>query len=236
MSQPAIENPVPSPVAIVRSSPVENESAAFELAQRKAKALIASSLVPQAMRNLPDAMVALEMAARIGASPLMVMQNLYVVHGKPGWSSSFLIATVNSSGKFTPLRFEWRGKPGTPDWACRAFAEDRDSGVRCEGSWISMAMVTAEGWDKKAGSKWKTMPEQMFMYRAAAFWTRAFAPELSLGMRTVDEYQDVYGGGGVPEALQAGDAQRLEAELLGTVPATETTTEQATREPGEDDE
>ena len=31
------------------------------------------------------------------------------------------------------------------------------------------------------------MPEQMFMYRAAAFWQRIYAPELSLGMQTIDE-------------------------------------------------
>lgn len=227
MTQPATTTPVPS-VALVRTS--ADEGAAFELEQRKARALMASSLVPQAFRSLPDVLVALEMARRIGASPLMIMQNLYVVHGKPGWSSSFLIATVNSSGKFTPLRFEWRGEENKPSWACRAYAEDKASGCRCDGAWISWAMVTAEGWDKKPGSKWKTMPEQMFIYRAAAFWTRAFAPELSLGMRTVDEYHDTYGAA-VPQELRSGDAATLEAELLGDVPDTEPPAE---REPGEE--
>ena len=31
----------------------------------------------------------------------------------------------------------------------------------------------------------------MFNYRAAAFWTRLYAPELSLGMHTVDENEDI---------------------------------------------
>ncbi|MBS7401918.1 MAG: hypothetical protein KIG16_05400, partial [Eubacteriales bacterium] len=30
------------------------------------------------------------------------------------------------------------------------------------------------------------------MYRAASMWTNAYAPELSMGMRTVEEQQDIY--------------------------------------------
>ena len=52
-------------------------------------------------------------------------------------------------------------------------------------------MVKAEGWDSKTGSKWKTMPEQMFKYRAAAFWQRAYAPEISMGLQTAEEAIDI---------------------------------------------
>ena len=63
----------------------------------------------QGEKNLPNCIVALEMANRIKMSPLMVMQNLYIVHGNPGWSSKFLIAALNVSGRFSPIRYEWRG-------------------------------------------------------------------------------------------------------------------------------
>ena len=36
----------------------------------------------------------------------MVMQNLYIVYGRPSWSSKFLIATINTCGRFEPLKFE----------------------------------------------------------------------------------------------------------------------------------
>lgn len=52
-------------------------------------------------------------------------------------------------------------------------------------------MVNAEGWASKNGSKWKTMPDQMFVYRAAAFWQRAYAPELGMGLQTVEEAYDI---------------------------------------------
>ena len=164
----------------------------FELMQRVSKAFASSDLVPQQYRgNIANCMIALDMANRIGANPLLAMQNLYVVHGTPGWSSKFLIATVNACGRFSSLRYEWRGEPGQPEYGCRAWAIERETGERLEGIWVTWKMVKAEGWDGKNGSKWKTMPDQMFVYRAAAFWQRAYAPELAMGLQTVEDLEDV---------------------------------------------
>ena len=166
---------------------------AFELMQRVSKAFASSDLVPkQYAGNLPNCMIAMDMAQRIGANPLMVMQNLYVVHGTPGWSSKFLIATVNVCGRYSSLRYEWRGKAGDAEYGCRAWAVERDTGERLDGIWVTWAMVRAEGWDAKNGSKWKTMPDQMFVYRAAAFWQRAYAPELGMGLQTAEEIHDTF--------------------------------------------
>lgn len=168
----------------------------FELMQRIAKAFTQSDLVPrQYQGNLPNTMIALDMAQRIGANPLMVMQNLYVVHGTPGWSSKFLIATINTCGRYSTLRYEWRGEKGSSDYGCRAWAIERETGERLDGIWVDWAMVNAEGWASKNGSKWKTMPDQMFVYRAAAFWQRAYAPDLGMGLQTQEELHDVYEAG-----------------------------------------
>lgn len=168
----------------------------FELMQRIAKAFSTSDLVPkQYQGNLPNCMIALDMAQRIGANPLMVMQNLYVVHGNPGWSSKFLIATVNTCGRFSSLRYEWKGDPGAADYGCRAWATEKETGERLDGIWVTWSMVKAEGWSSKSGSKWNTMPDQMFIYRAAAFWQRAYAPDLAMGLQTQEELKDVYDAG-----------------------------------------
>ena len=53
-----------------------------------------------------------------------------------------------------------------------------------------MEMADKEGWTKKSGSKWLTMPDQMLIYRAAAFWSRAYAPEISMGFHTKEEAED----------------------------------------------
>lgn len=165
----------------------------FELMQRVSKAFSASDLVPQQYRGsdkIANCMIAMDMAQRMGANPLMVMQNLYIVHGTPSWSSKFLIATINASGRYSSLRYEWKGEPGKPDYGCRAWAVELATGERLDGIWVTWDMVNAEGWSKKNGSKWLTMPDQMFVYRAAAFWQRAYAPELGMGLQTVEDVHD----------------------------------------------
>ena len=166
---------------------------AFVSVQRMAKALASSTLVPDAYRgeaNLGNCIIALELSQRIGASVMAVMQSMVPIHGKPTWSASFLIATVNSCGRFSPMRFRWVGKEGTDEWGCRAFAVERDSNLELVGALVNINMAKVEGWYGKSGSKWKTMPEQMLQYRAGAFWCRTYAPEIALGMHTSEEVQD----------------------------------------------
>lgn len=190
MSTETIEHSQALQVAEPRDTAVMpgfNSNSSWELAQRIGKAFAASSLVPaQYQNNLANCIVALEMANRMGASPLMVMQNLYIVHGNPGWSSKFLIASFNQCGRFSSLRYHW----SEDRTACRAWAIEKATGERIEGPQVSVEMAKAEGWSSKNGSKWKTMPELMLMYRAAAFLIRAYAPEISMGLRTDDEIID----------------------------------------------
>lgn len=166
----------------------------FELAQRMSKVFGSSSIVPTAYQGeagLANCVIALEMANRMGISPLHVMQNLNVIYGNPSWSSKFLIACINTCGKFkSPLRYEFKGDEGKDNWSCRAYAIDVYD-EKLYGAWVSIAMAKSEGWYTKKGSKWVTMPELMLMYRAAAFFQRTYAPELSMGMYTSEEVIDM---------------------------------------------
>ena len=162
----------------------------FEHAQRVAKMLSSSDLVPKSFQgNIQNTLIALEMANRIGASPLMVMQNLYIVYGKPSWSSTFIIAALNAPKKFSPLRYEMTGEGD--NYGCTAWAYDAETKEKLEGPKVTWEMVKAEGWLKKDGSKWKTMAELMFRYRAAAFFGRLYAPEILMGMLSSDEVEDI---------------------------------------------
>lgn len=173
------------------TTPGFSSASGWELAQRIAKAFASSDLMPQAYRgNIPNCLIALEIANRTGASPLLVAQNLYIVHGNPGWSSKFLIATFNQCGRFSAMRYEFKRNQAGDATACRAWAIEKATGERLEGSWVTLDMAKAEGWSSKNGSKWKTMPELMLQYRAAAFFVRTYAPELSMGLQTAEEAHD----------------------------------------------
>ena len=162
----------------------------FELAQRAGKMLAASDLVPQQFRgNVANCVIALNIASRIGADPFAVLQSLYIVHGRPAWSSQFLIAMVNASGRYTPLQFRMTGDGD--DLTCVAHAKDKDTGEAVEGPPVSIQMAKDEGWATKSGSKWVHMAPLMLRYRAGAFFARLYAPDLCLGMRTMEEEVDI---------------------------------------------
>lgn len=96
-------------------TPVGQTVKQFEVMQRMAHMYTTSTIIPETYRgNLGNCVIALDMATRMGANPLMVMKNLYVVNGNPSWSSKFLIATINMSGKYSALRYRKRnlGKLG----------------------------------------------------------------------------------------------------------------------------
>lgn len=165
---------------------------AFEDAQRIAKALASSTLIPpafQGQQGFANCLVALEIANRMRISPFLAMQHLHVIHGRPSWSSSFIIAMVNGCGRFSPLRFEISGEGDS--LACYARATDLASEQELKGPTITMAMAKKEGWSTKAGSKWTTMPDLMIRYRAAAFWGRLYASDLLLGLQTQEEAIDI---------------------------------------------
>lgn len=159
-----------------------------------AKYLSASALVPETYHQKPEnCLIALDLANRSGMSPLTVMQNLYVVKGKPAWAGQFAIALVNGSKRFAkPLKPIFFGDEGTMSWGCYMETVDFE-GKKVEGAKITMQMAKDEGWLDKSGSKWKTMPQQMLMYRAGAFFARVHCPDVLYGVQMVEEVKDTDG-------------------------------------------
>jgi len=175
-------------------SPVGQTIKKFEVVQRMATMYSQSTIIPDTYKgNIGNCAIALDIADRMNAAPLMVIQNLYIVHGNPSFSSKFLIATINASGRFSPLRYEFKGTEGKEDYGCRCYAYEKGDDEKKEplyGDLVTMKMAISEGWVAKNGSKWKSMPSQMLRYRAAAFWCRVYAPELSMGFPTKEEVDD----------------------------------------------
>lgn len=178
---------------LVPSSPFSGGAEEFDMGQRMAKALASADNLPQGYKgNIPNVLVAIELASRMNVSPIAIMQNMDLIHGRPSLRASFKIGRVNASGRFSAVRYEWRGEPNTPAWGCRAVATELATGETLQGPWVTWETVEREGWTKKAGSKWLSFPEKMFMYRAGSWWVDVLAPELALGMMTRDEVIDAH--------------------------------------------
>jgi hypothetical protein len=188
----------PAPATYEIVAPGFHSAGGFELLQREARAFTMSDMVPKQYRACDDdgvenpralsnCVIAMNMALRMRADPLMVMQNLYIVHGTPAWSAKFLIGLFNTCGRFSAIRYAFNEKRD----ACFAHCRELSTGERIEGPSVTIAMAKAEGWMDRKGSKWRTMPEVMLTNRAAAFLIRTTAPELSLGLPMRDEAEDI---------------------------------------------
>lgn len=151
-----------------------------------------STVVPQAYQGKPmDCAIAVDMANRIGISPMMVMQNLYVVQGMPSWSGQACMSMIRANEDFKNVRPVYTGERGKDSWGCYIQAEYRETGEIIKGTEITLEMAKAEGWYGKSGSKWKTMPEQMLAYRAAAFFARVYIPNALMGLHVEGEAEDI---------------------------------------------
>lgn len=163
---------------------------AFNQTLRMAQVLSQSSLVPMAYQKKPeDCFIAIDIASRLGCSPLFVMQNLYVVKGKPSWAGQACVAIIKASRQFANVRLCYVGKPGSDDRGCYVKATRLCDGEEINGTVVTMEMAKGEGWT--SNSKWRTMPEQMLGYRAASFFARLHCPDALMGLQLDDEIVDV---------------------------------------------
>lgn len=153
---------------------------------KMASELCKADIIPQAYKGkVADTAIAIDMANRMGVSPMMVMQSMYVVKGKPSWSGQACLSFIRA--KFTDVKVIYVGAKGTDDRGCYVKATDKDGDV-LEGTTVTMSMAKAEGWT--SNSKWRNMPEQMLAYRAASFFARVHCPETLMGVQVEGEVED----------------------------------------------
>ena len=184
-----IQELVASPQPELAPVTVWTDKKQFDQLLRAANMLSQTSIIPATYQGKPqDCFVALEMATRMGVSPLVVMQNMYVVKGKPAWAGQACTMFINSCGKFTQVKHVYTGEKGTDSRGCYVTATRISDGIQVSGVEVTLAMAKAEGWT--ANTKWRTMPELMLAYRASAFFARVHCPEALMGVQLADEIYD----------------------------------------------
>lgn len=217
-SIPAVSDSIPVVAPSAAPSSIIDAMRSYNDYYQFAQALAASRSIPEAFqKNTGDCLIALDLAARLGISPLTVFQHLYIVSGKPAFSAQFCIALVNSSGKFSRIEFaegqdghatvrvkergEWNKQRNKYDYKtttkpvenlyCEASFVETATGKRYTSGRIDLRFADKNGWFDKADSKWVVMPKQMLRYRAAALLIRTYAPELVLGLHTLEEAEEI---------------------------------------------
>lgn len=177
-----------------------------------AQALSKTQFVPEAFRGkAEDCLVALDMAARLELNPLAVFSDIYIIDNRASFSSKFLIALVNRSGRFSRIQYaegvdgtaevtfsgwgETRGQRKTwkekvPNHYAQASFTELASGEVYTSPRVDLNFAEKNGWVQKNGSKWQSMPEIMCRYRAASILIKSVCPEIVMGLEWADDLQD----------------------------------------------
>nr|DAH12889.1 MAG TPA: RecT protein [Caudoviricetes sp.]DAP33781.1 MAG TPA: RecT protein [Caudoviricetes sp.]DAU31397.1 MAG TPA: RecT protein [Caudoviricetes sp.] len=182
----------PQQTAVVSKDNIYSSTQAFNELFKIGNVMSKTQLVPDNYRNKPeDCTIAIDIANRNGMSPLSVMQNLYVVKGKPTWSGQACIAMIRASKEYEHVKPVMVGERNTDGWGCYFKAIDKSDGEVAKGTLVTIKMAKDEGWYSKPGSKWPTMPELMLQYRAAAFFARIYMPNVLMGFSVEGEVEDI---------------------------------------------
>lgn len=167
------------------SNTVYSDVTTYNQYMKMAECLSKTELLPAQYRGKPaDCLIIIDVARQIGASPLFVAQNMYIIKGSPSWSAQYSASVIKTN--FTNVKVELQGEG--LHRGCRIIATDKNGNL-CEGTRVTIEMAKQEGWFSKTGSKWQTMPDQMLIYRAYSFFARAYCPDKLLGIH--DEFENV---------------------------------------------
>ena len=196
-----------------------------------AHALANSELCPKQFRGKAnDIAIVLHQAEVLGCDGQSALANMHVVHGTAGYASKFMIALANRHGVFDgPIRYRTEGSGQKAIVTAWAKLKDGDT---VESIAVGWDMAQAAGWTKNP--KYKEIPELMYRYRSAAFLIRTTCPEVTMGMLSLEEIEDMHYADAREVRAEPSTLTRLEAAMKEAEPEAEEV-ELKNPEPEDDD-
>ena len=181
-------------VEVVNTAPkgmtMWNDTSLFNQTYKMATLLAKSELVPPNYQGkVENCMIAIDIANRMGMSPIVVTQNSQIVRNKFSWTGSSCKGMIDACGKYRKTNYVEVGERGKDSWGFKLRAIDRDGEV-IDGVTVTVEMAKAEGW-YNTNPKWKSMTELMLKYRCAAFFMRTECASLAMGFLTAEENEDI---------------------------------------------
>ncbi len=173
----------------VETKKLELETGKFELEQRQAKALSVSAFFPDNLKNdVASAVIVYDLAKRMDISVMEVSQSIFIIYGRPSFSTTFLVARLNQSKR---IKGALKTIVSADKQEAYCVGVDADSDEELVGMTVTMEMARKEGWVGKKGSKWVNMSELMLRKRSQSFFIKEYFPEVMFGLSTQEEMQDI---------------------------------------------
>jgi hypothetical protein len=147
-----------------------------------------SGLAPKGMESPEAIFVAVQMGMELGISPMMALQNIGVINGRPGVFGDLPLALVRNSGLLEEYREEEIGKPSDDTWGFKCTV--RRVGCTPKSETFTVADAKRAGLWGKAGP-WTQWPKRMLKFRARGFLLRDEFGDVLKGVKTVDELEEM---------------------------------------------
>lgn len=162
--------------------------ASLEEAYRFANAICASGFAPKGMEKPEAVLVAIQLGAEIGLTPMAALQNTAVINGRPAIYGDAALALVRSSGLLESYKEEEIGEAGSDGHGYRVTAVRKGNQAAVET--FTVADAKRAKLYGKAGP-WSDYPKRMLRFRARGYVLRDLFGDILKGLRTVEEARDI---------------------------------------------
>lgn len=184
---------------------------------RYAKFVAASGFAPKGMEKPESVVVAMQMGAELGITPMAALQNIAVINGRPSVFGDTALALVRNSGELESFEETYVGRIGTDEFGARCVVKRKGCKAATEEFTIADAKL-AKLWGKPG--PWSEYPKRMLRFRARSYALRDHFGDILKGFRTVEEAHDI-NPQGFEHAKPVTDADPEGAEDAASMPETQ---------------
>jgi len=150
-----------------------------------AETLARSGLMPQALNTKEKVFVALQWGHELGLSPMVAVNNIAVINGKPTLGADIMHALVRSNPEYAGC--EWKSM--TTDKAEVVITREFKGRKETFPGYFDMTMAQKAGLTGK--DVWIKYPQRMLKHRALAYALRDAFPDVLAGVYTTEEIEEV---------------------------------------------
>lgn len=173
-----------------------------------------SGFAPSNMQKPAAILVALQMGAELGLSPMASMQNIAVINGRPSVWGDAQLAIVRASGHFDEEAFDehYTGEYPKEDFTAICIVKRKGSKREVIGEFSIADAKRAGLWAKQG--PWSQYPKRMLKWRARGYALRDAFTDLLRGFITVEEAEDMPPRHVESRVVTSADMPRNRAESL----------------------
>jgi len=175
-------------------------------------------MAPKGMERPESVLVAIQMGAEVGLTPMAALQNIAVINGRPSVWGDAMLAICRSSGVFDEAAFEEtiEERDGKIIASCTVRRLPNGKPVTRT---FSMDDAKQAGLAGKPGP-WQQYPKRMLQMRARSWALRDTFPDILRGLHCAEEVIDIEAEQRTAEPAQGSRADQL-AERLKEQPSTD---------------